>query len=129
LGPSNTSAHSALVHQVYGSTFRIDNNGTDADATLGISNDAQDWVLRVKGDDSDRLIFRNGTTATNVGNITTAGAWTFGADSTTPTHRLNTANASTVGAAGGASALPATPTGYITININGTDRKIPYYAT
>ena len=78
LGPSNTSAHSALVHQVYGSTFRIDNNGTDADATLGISNDAQDWVLRVKGDDSDRLIFRNGTTATNVGNITTAGAWTLG---------------------------------------------------
>jgi hypothetical protein len=58
-----------------------------------------------------------------------SGAWTLGAASTTPTHQLNTANASTVGAAGGASALPATPTGYITININGTDRKIPYYAT
>lgn len=36
---------------------------------------------------------------------------------------------STVGAAGGASALPATPTGYITVKINGTDYKIPYYAT
>lgn len=35
----------------------------------------------------------------------------------------------TVGAAGGATALPATPTGYITVSINGTDRKIPYYAT
>jgi hypothetical protein len=36
---------------------------------------------------------------------------------------------STVGSAGGASALPATPSGYITVDINGTDYKIPYYAT
>lgn len=36
--------------------------------------------------------------------------------------------ATTVGAAGGASALPATPTGYIIVNIAGTDRKIPFYA-
>lgn len=42
--------------------------------------------------------------------------------------KMNTTSGSTVGAAGGASALPATPTGYITVNINGTDRKIPYYA-
>jgi hypothetical protein len=37
--------------------------------------------------------------------------------------------ASTVGAAGGASALPATPTGYVVVKIAGTDRKLPYYAT
>lgn len=36
--------------------------------------------------------------------------------------------ASTVGAAGGASALPATPTGYAIINVAGTQMKIPYYA-
>lgn len=35
--------------------------------------------------------------------------------------------AATVGAAGGASALPATPTGYAFINIAGTQKKIPYY--
>lgn len=35
---------------------------------------------------------------------------------------------STVGAAGGASALPATPTGYIIVNVAGTNRVIPYYA-
>jgi hypothetical protein len=29
--------------------------------------------------------------------------------------------------AGGASALPATPTGYVSININGTVRKVAYY--
>ena len=36
--------------------------------------------------------------------------------------------ATTVGAAGGASALPATPTGYWRVSINGTTGKIPYYA-
>jgi hypothetical protein len=33
----------------------------------------------------------------------------------------------TIGAAGGASALPATPVGYASAVINGTVRKIPYY--
>lgn len=37
--------------------------------------------------------------------------------------------ASTVGAAGGASALPATPLGYLTTSINGTACKVPYYNT
>jgi hypothetical protein len=36
--------------------------------------------------------------------------------------------ATTVGAAGGASALPATPTGYLKIDIGGTEFKVPYYA-
>jgi hypothetical protein len=35
--------------------------------------------------------------------------------------------ATTVGAAGGGSALPATPVGYALINVDGTDRKVPYY--
>ena len=34
----------------------------------------------------------------------------------------------TVGAAGGASALPATPTGYLAITVDGTARKVPFYA-
>ena len=38
------------------------------------------------------------------------------------------ATATTVGAAGGASALPATPVGYIKIDVGGTEYKIPYYA-
>lgn len=37
--------------------------------------------------------------------------------------------ASTVGAAGGASALPATPLGYLIINVAGTAAKIPYYVS
>lgn len=35
----------------------------------------------------------------------------------------------TVGAAGGASALPATPSGYLLIQVNGTNFKVPYYAS
>ena len=34
----------------------------------------------------------------------------------------------TVGAAGGASALPATPTGYLLITIGSTQYVVPYYA-
>ena len=34
---------------------------------------------------------------------------------------------STSASAGGASALPATPTGYVTVAVNGVDKKIPYY--
>lgn len=34
----------------------------------------------------------------------------------------------TVGAAGGASALPATPTGYLTINLGNGPVVVPYYA-
>lgn len=39
---------------------------------------------------------------------------------------LNHTN-STSATAGGATALPATPQGYVTVNINGVARKIPYY--
>jgi len=33
----------------------------------------------------------------------------------------------TVGAAGGAAALPATPAGYMLCMLNGTPFRIPYY--
>lgn len=39
---------------------------------------------------------------------------------------INTTS-TTVGAAGGAAALPAQPSGYLTINVNGGNSKIPYY--
>lgn len=41
---------------------------------------------------------------------------------------FNGTTQTTVGAAGGASALPATPTGYITVTIGTTDYVVPYYA-
>lgn len=55
------------------------------------------------------------------------GSVTIGA-ANTDVMAVKNATQSTVGAAGGASALPATPTGYLEININGTPRVIPFYA-
>lgn len=40
---------------------------------------------------------------------------------------IGATTATTVGAAGGASSLPATPLGYLIINVGGTAAKIPYY--
>jgi hypothetical protein len=54
-----------------------------------------------------------------------AGAKTVGANEIS----IGSGTATTVGAAGGASALPATPVGYLIINVAGTNRKIPYYNT
>lgn len=42
---------------------------------------------------------------------------------------IGSTTASTVGAAGGAAALPANPTGYWIINVSGTAFKVPYYAS
>jgi hypothetical protein len=58
-----------------------------------------------------------------------AGAVTLGANGTTPAHRINAAN--TASATGGAATVSGSgqPQGFITININGTSRKIPYFAT
>ena len=43
--------------------------------------------------------------------------------------RIGATHATTVGAAGGADALPAAPVGYLIINVEGTEMKIPYYNT
>jgi len=40
---------------------------------------------------------------------------------------LGTTTSATVGAAGAAAALPATPTGYLVFNLGGTAFKLPYY--
>jgi hypothetical protein len=68
--------------------------------------------------------------------INNAGDVGIGIGTATPSSRLHIAGditvqsattSTTVGAAGAASALPATPEGYLVVNINGTARKIPFY--
>lgn len=50
-------------------------------------------------------------------------------DSVSVATKLNLAThtTSSSASAGGASALPLTPTGYVTVAVNGSDKKIPYY--
>jgi hypothetical protein len=54
--------------------------------------------------------------ATSAAQNNGAGTFTYGATT-----------ASTIGAAGAASALPANPLGYVIVNVAGTQAKIPYY--
>jgi len=71
-----------------------------------------------------------GISAINIGTgtiSTGSSTVTIGSSSNTGTIRLNAPTATTVGAAGAASALPATPVGYVQISIQGTNYKIPYY--
>jgi hypothetical protein len=56
-----------------------------------------------------------------------AANWTLGFNSSS-NGALNVDTGTTVGAAGAASALPAQPTGYLIIVVNGTSRRIPFYA-
>jgi hypothetical protein len=65
---------------------------------------------------------------TDVANLRTFGIDRIQWDSTGAMDIRGQTTESTVGAAGGASALPATPSGYLKIKIGGTFRKIPYYA-
>ena len=46
---------------------------------------------------------------------------------TTNVHAVNGDIETTIGAAGAAAALPATPEGYLRVSVNGTVRRIPFY--
>jgi hypothetical protein len=68
-----------------------------------------------------------GTMATeNSSNVTITGGTLTGV-ATTGNVALTNTTAATVGAAGTAANLPAKPVGYVIININGTNYKMPYY--
>lgn len=71
----------------------------------------------------------DGTTfSTPLFKVTQAGLITIGASGGGQVHIIHGGTASTVGAAGGASALPATPLGYLQVNVNGGGTvKIPYF--
>lgn len=66
-------------------------------------------------------------TLTNTGNSTLAGDIILGVSGNTSALNLRVPKQTTVGSAGGASALPATPTGYVEIKIQGTAYVLPYY--
>lgn len=88
----------------------------------------RDWTMGCNNGSSDAFQICG---ASSLGSsvyfqISTGGVVTIGTGTST-THVLNTTVQTTVGAAGAASALPAQPTGYVLLNINGTNRALPYY--
>jgi hypothetical protein len=68
-----------------------------------------------------------GTFASRI-SIGSTGAVTLGSSGTSVVHNINTDTSTTVGAAGAGEALPATPDGYIKLQINGVEKYIPIYA-
>lgn len=73
--------------------------------------------------------FNSGATITNqhISGNSFTGAGRKVLNTTKKVIDINGSLTTTVGAAGGATALPATPLGYVTVTVDGTDRKIPYY--
>lgn len=84
------------------------------------------------------LVASGGASPSTVATVSSAGKGTFNGglvinNVAAPTVSANqigfgSTTDTAVGAAGAASALPATPSGYIIVNIAGTNFKIPYYA-
>lgn len=97
-----------------------------------ISNSAGSRILTCKNSRAIGLdSYVAGTLVTNaIGDVSAASPLAIAAAATTSAGQISygATTATTVGAAGGASALPATPTGYIIVNIAGTNFKLPYYA-
>lgn len=96
--------------------YRLQFGGTTASFPAIARNGA---VIEFKLADNSDYAETSGKFYRAVGAAGTAGAGAICYGGTTAT---------TVGAAGGASALPATPTGYIIVNVAGTNMKVPYYA-
>jgi hypothetical protein len=118
----STNGGSEVPHTI----LRDSNAGSGTPVTLQIETERNaGWFVRGR---------RGGATYWGV---TPSGAETVGSvrlQNATPTVAtgevgIGSTVSTTVGAAGAASALPANPTGYLTINIGGTAFKVPYYAS
>jgi hypothetical protein len=133
-GPTNITGTATVTGQLNADNLRMDGN-TLSSTTGGVTITAPSGQNVEVGGTNVKL------TATEA-NFTLMEATTLRADTIqndtsdgdisistqgTGVIDLNTATQTTVGSAGGANALPATPTGYIKIKIAGTMRVIPFY--
>jgi hypothetical protein len=132
-----TVTHTWSARQDFGGGFKItgavsfDAGTFDKDATDGLR------ISTIAGSANDFALYRPAT-ATKIASVPTGtvnvlfgGSVAVSAAATTQAAgvlSVGNTTQSTVGAAGGASALPATPTGYIKTFIGSTQFVIPYYA-
>lgn len=120
--------------------LQIQSTAAGGFAVLSICADSNtpgtdDFALLQNGTTNDGAIINRAGAAINLVNGTTtilqvnaAGAGELVLGTATANNiRINNTTSTSIGAAGGASALPATPLGYWTVNINGATVKIPFY--
>jgi hypothetical protein len=134
LGTTNTTALTAngtITGQVSGVTVIAMSNDANGSIELGKVNGTGttpfiDFHAGTTATDYDvRLIASGGTGSTGQGTLQlTGGRFNI---STANVNLGSIGTATTVGAAGAASVLPANPVGYIIIEVGGTQQKIPYY--
>jgi hypothetical protein len=123
-----------------GTAFKaIGRPSTNDSYLLLYRNDGTTQAGGLGADANNTYIFAGSSVAVTFTNATGAGAFAAGITATTGTLTaaaptvaagqvgFGATTASTVGAAGGASALPAAPLGYLIANVAGTAVKIPYY--
>jgi len=99
-------------------TLRLENSSASNSFELYVDT-AVDGV-NLRGRDSSPMNFWTGNvqrmSISETGTITVSNLLNLGTHTT-----------SSSASAGGASALPATPSGYVTIQVNGSNKKVPYY--
>lgn len=74
---------------------------------------------------TSKVVYENDNTYQDV--FISTGTLPIVADESTGKPILESPTTTTVGSAGAASALPATPELYMSVNVNGIDLKIPLY--
>lgn len=114
--------------------LRVENTATDSFPSIQLKNDVQAYSIQIQGNDSEKLYFYDSTASALRMAINTSGDISIGTG--TALSRLHVhgnvtlSNTTTATSAGtGGLSKPATYAGYLTVSINGTSRKIPYYAT
>jgi len=126
----NTQAKSLVFNSGTGGDFTLAKNENTGSLTMtGASSNGTGAVIILYGNSngSNPNITKFQNAGINTGNIDASGNWTLGNGSSN-VHVLNTSTA-TSATAGTNGAVPAQVVGYVIININGSNRKIPYFAT
>jgi len=95
-----------------------------------LTTSAQFGVTNQQGTGEVTVLTRNfaAQTANSISVQSSAASQIWGVSAAGLMQYISGNTATTVGAAGAASALPANPTGYLKIDIGGTEYKVPYYA-
>jgi len=133
-GPTNVTGTATVTGQLNVDNLRMDGNtisstsgGVTITAPAGQNVEVGGANVKLTATEANFTLMEATTLrADTIQNDTSDGDITISTQGTGVID-LNTATQSTVGSAGGASALPATPTGYIKIKIAGTMRVIPFY--
>ena len=101
---------------------------SNTNGTISWTNGANNTILHKTSTGAVEFAASNTILQQGPVNLGSQSLTTTGAVSTGNISLTSAITATTVGSAGTASALPATPSGYIQISINGTPYKLPFYA-